>query len=159
MIVIFNLGFGKCGLFDHRPHNGASRHGKAGRYRGICKISAQDLRFGFFGHCRVRVRPVRRTRRGAEILPIARLSIFRRRRGIRRGIVTSICCPYLYLARGIVPRSSIRSAIRGNPSPEYTAHHNQASVGLRTTISFENFIERSADMDIAIRIRRARHAE
>ena len=66
VIMIFNLGFGKRGLFDNRPHNGPhALIQKAGLQKLV--YLAQDLRLGLKAHRRIGVLEVSNDTKALEL--------------------------------------------------------------------------------------------
>jgi hypothetical protein len=71
--------------------------------------------------------------------------------GTRRPAPRPCSCP----RRGTAPRSSIRSAGRGSPSPAHSWNHSRASAWTALTTSFSDLVQRVPDVDVAIGIGRA----
>ena len=133
VILVLDLGFGERGLLDHAPHHRLRAAIERAVRRELHHL-ARDLRLGRKAHRRVGMIPVALDAEPLELLALHVEPVLRHRRGIpcgtrssRRGRRDSAsACSW---SGSSPPRSSIRSAGRGSPSPARSWNRSRASAG------------------------------
>ena len=126
VVLIFDLGLGKRGLFNGRPHHRLGTAIEAAIHQDFAKLSS-DCRLGVIGHGGIRMLPVAKDAKPLEFLrldiePIRReITTFLPKLG-NRNISDPCPCP----SCDIVPQSSIRLADHDSPTPAHNWHFYQA---------------------------------
>ena len=133
VILVLDLGFGERGLLHHAPHHRLGAAIERAVRRELHQL-ARDLRLGRKAHRRVGMIPVALDAEPLELLALhvepmlgVGAALLAERDHRRRGRTGSAsACSW---SGSSLPRSSIRSAGRGSPSPARSWNRSRASAG------------------------------